>query len=183
MVPSGVGIDDGEVGVGAHPDRALPWVEPEDARRILGHHARHPRHREAALHHALAPHERHQRLDATGCRTGPDCPCRPRRCSSSPAPSAPCGAASGRWPPWRCSPRGCRPRARRRRRRRPAGAAGRSWRAGPSASISFSVSSRYCGQVSVHTRWPAGLRRLDPLEPALGREVDDVDRALRSSRR
>src|SRR5262249_59930681 len=35
-------VPDGQISVGAHADGALAWIEPEDARGILSHHACQP---------------------------------------------------------------------------------------------------------------------------------------------
>ena len=61
--PGGRLVPDAQVRVGAHADHALPRVEPEDARGILGEDARHPRHRQPAIDDALAVHQRHERLE------------------------------------------------------------------------------------------------------------------------
>ena len=45
-------------------------------------------------------------------------------------------------------------------------------------AISSSDRRRYCGQVSVQTRWPWALGLFDSLHANIGAEVDDVDGAV-----
>src|SRR5262245_56854215 len=59
--PLGRRVPDGDVGVGADAVDALPWIEPEDPRRVLGEHTGEPGDGEPALHDALAVHERLER--------------------------------------------------------------------------------------------------------------------------
>ena len=59
-----VGVQDEEVGVGAHLDDALARVDAENAGRIFRHDAGQPPDGQAALDHALAVHQRDNGLDA-----------------------------------------------------------------------------------------------------------------------
>src|SRR5262245_16508396 len=64
--PLGRGIPDRDIGVGADTDHALARIEPEDARRVLGHHARKPGDGQPAVDDTFAVHERHERLERRG---------------------------------------------------------------------------------------------------------------------
>ena len=110
--------------------------------------------RQPALHHAFGVHQRHQRLEARAAE-------RNRLALSSwkmffqPASFIAFGRGEWSLATAAMGPAPVPPTAPRGPRRRRAAAADRSWPAGPSCCISSSVSSRYCGHVSVQTRCPS----------------------------